>query len=375
MNRGFKIFLFAIWAFLLVWGITGVIQRLTMGHKLANYGSYVPWGLWVATKVYFVGLGVGTSLFAWAIVAFRIEKLKSVIKPSLLISIACLLGGMTIITFDLGHMFRSFEVFYRPNFKSMLAIATWLSFIYLGYVVIALLSNIHKELNEIPRTWGWLGLIIGTVFSMGINGSEFATLVSSPYWHSSLAPLLSITGDLLTGISLVLGFIALFPSSFNTAGDEPVKIMRWLSIGLVLFVLALEMSDFVVSAWYQAGESYPIINEILFGHYSALFWIIHVILGSIIPLFLLTTSSSRVPCGISGFMIAISYFALRYIHVLPGQTTERLPGIAEAYVDHRLRFSYSPSAHEWAVVAFGVALTLAVYYLGRRFLPVENKAN
>lgn len=375
MNRGLKIFLFLVWLFLLVWGATGVMQRFTMGHKLANYGSYVPWGLWVAAKVYFVGLGVGTSLFAWAVIAFKIEKLKSVIKPSLLISIACLVGGMTIITFDLGHMFRSFEVFYRPNFKSMLAIATWLSFIYLGYVAIALLANLHKDFDAIPRAWGWIGLILGAFFSMGINGSEFATLVSSPYWHSSLAPLLSITGDLLTGISLVLGFIALFPYSQNVESEEPVRIMRWLCIGFVLFVLALEMSDFVVSAWYQVGESYPIINEILFGHYSALFWVVHVIIGSIIPLFLLTTSPSRTSCGISGFMIAISYFALRYIHVLPGQTTERLPGIAEAYVDHRLRFAYSPSAHEWAVIAFGVALTLAIYYVGSRFLLIGNRAN
>ncbi len=373
MNRGIRSVLFVIWAILLAWGVSGVVQRLSMGHKLANYGSYIPWGLWVAAKVYFVGLGVGASLLAWAVLAFRIKRLESVIKPSLLISVACLIGGMAIITFDLGHMWRSVEVFYRPNLKSMLAIATWLSFIYLAYVVVALVANAARTPGAMARAWGWGGLVLGAIFSMGVNGSEFATLVSSPYWHSSLAPLLAITGDLLTGIALVLGFMAIFPISANDEGEEVIRTLRGLCIGLLVSVLALEGSHFVVAGWYQVGESYQIMNEILFGRFSVPFWLIHIVIGSVIPLFLLTTSPTRITSGISGFLIAVSYFALRYIHVLPGQTTEKLPGIAQAYVDHRLKFSYSPSGHEWAVVGFGLALTVAIYYLGCRFLPMADE--
>jgi molybdopterin-containing oxidoreductase family membrane subunit len=45
-----------IWLVLLIVGLFGVVQRFTQGHALADYGSYVPWGLWVSAYIWLIGL-------------------------------------------------------------------------------------------------------------------------------------------------------------------------------------------------------------------------------------------------------------------------------------------------------------------------------
>lgn len=370
MNKGIKTTIFIIWLILFVFGIYAVFQRLILGHKLAAYGSYVPWGLWVAAKVYFVGLGVGTSLIAWLGLAFDIKYFKSLIKLSLLLSIACIVAGLVVITFDLGHMFRTVEVFYRPNFKSMLAIATWLTVIYLVYVALAYFKVAFKK-QDLSKGWGAIGIILATIFSMLVNGSEFATLVSSPYWHSSLAPLLSISGDLLTGISFIL-FLVVFLNVEVAEKENLIRTFANIALGLLCFVFLLELSDLIVTSWYQVGETYPIIKKIVFGEYWKIFWIYHLLLGVFIPLLLLVFSTNPKVKAFAGLLISVFYFAVRYNHVLPGQTQEMLKGIAQAYIDRRLHFSYTPTFFEWEIFGFSVAVFILVFYLGTKLSQAKN---
>jgi molybdopterin-containing oxidoreductase family membrane subunit len=111
MNKPQKTILFIIWLVLMVWGLIGVFQRMTTGELSLNYGSYIPWGLWVAGKVYFVGLAVGASLLTWVIYAFNIRPLKPLARISLLVSIATMIAGLIVILFDLGHIWRLYEVY------------------------------------------------------------------------------------------------------------------------------------------------------------------------------------------------------------------------------------------------------------------------
>ncbi len=45
MTRTIKGIGWILWVALLAWGLTGVMDRFSGGRELANYGSYVPWGL------------------------------------------------------------------------------------------------------------------------------------------------------------------------------------------------------------------------------------------------------------------------------------------------------------------------------------------
>ena len=67
MEKSFKWIAWVLWIVAMIWGVFGVSQRMLHGELQVNYGSYIPWGLWVAGKVYLVGLGVGASLFVWIV--------------------------------------------------------------------------------------------------------------------------------------------------------------------------------------------------------------------------------------------------------------------------------------------------------------------
>ena len=372
MNKTQKTIVFIIWLGLALWGLYGVFQRMSHGELLVNYGSYIPWGLWVAGKIYFVGLAIGSSFLVWVIYAFDIQRLRQLVRPALLISLVTMIAGLLVISFDLGHMWRLYEVFTRPNFSSLLAIATWLSMLYLLYVVWALIREIASggKTAGSRHATGWIGIFFALMFS-GANGAEFATLVSNPYWHSALGPILSIGGALLSGVALVLAATALFPTASTTPDHETLKILSRTVVGLLLFVLLLEWSEYSVSMWYGRDESYRLMSSILFGHYWYVFWIFHMLLGSIIPLvILLWKPTGRLTAAIGGGLVALFYIAVRLNHVIPGFITPALKGLQEAYTDSRLRFEYFPSANEWAVFAFAVALVIALFYIGYRMLSI-----
>ena len=58
---GWTKLLWPVWILFVLAGLFGVYLRLTHGHNLAGYGSYVPWGLWIG--VYFVGVGISGGAF------------------------------------------------------------------------------------------------------------------------------------------------------------------------------------------------------------------------------------------------------------------------------------------------------------------------
>ncbi len=372
MNKTQKTIVFIIWLGLALWGLYGVFQRMSHGELLVNYGSYVPWGLWVAGKIYFVGLAVGSSFLVWVIYAFDIQRLRALVRPALLISLVTMIAGLLVISFDLGHMWRLYEVFTRPNFSSLLAIATWLSMLYLLYVAWALITEIASGGKTAGSRYamGWIGIFFALMFS-GANGAEFATLVSNPYWHSALGPILSIGGALLSGVALVLAATALFPTASTAPDPETLKILSRMVVGLLLFVLLLEWSEYSVAMWYGRDESYRLMSSILFGHYWYVFWIFHILLGSVAPLIvLLWKPTGRLAAAIGGGLVALFYIAVRLNHVIPGFITPAMKGLQEAYTDSRLQFEYFPSANEWAVFAFSVALVIALFYIGYRMLSI-----
>ena len=83
MKTNFKFVLFAGWAVIAVIGIGGVIERFTHGHQAAATGSYVVWGLWVSTYIYFIGLSAGSFLLSSLIYVFGMRQLERIGRLSL----------------------------------------------------------------------------------------------------------------------------------------------------------------------------------------------------------------------------------------------------------------------------------------------------
>lgn len=409
MERAIKILGFGLWAALLVWGLTGVWQRLFGGRELANYGSYVPWGLWVSSYIYFIGLSAGAFLLSSLIYVFQVESLRKIGRLALFTAALTLLMALLSIWFDLGHMWRNYEVFTRPNFTSMMAWMVWLYSAYflliltelwfelrcdlaaladrggpmgLVYRTLALgwkcpvtpeqAAACHERSVRAMRVLGLLGVPLAIAFHGGV-GALFATLSARPYWHSSLFPIMFLTGALVSGGALMLAMASM---SRVVGAEEKTQVLRALSrivLGLVAFDLILEWAEFSIPMWYGVGPEHALLKEVLFGQYWFVFWLFHILLGSAIPIALLIRKPTDPRwAGLAGVLIAVSFLSVRLNLVIPGLITPQLEGLQTAYVDQRLRFEYIPSAFEWSIVAFIVALATGLFMLGSRILPLRT---
>jgi Ni/Fe-hydrogenase subunit HybB-like protein len=394
---------------LLLWGLWGVVTRFTTGHEYANYGSYVPWGLWVSGYIYFVGLSAGAFYLSSLVYLFKIEKLAPIARPALFVSVITLVTALVCIWFDLGQMWRAWEIMVRPNFTSLMAWMVWLYTAYAVLLFVELWLEMRTDLAILAREggpWAWLhklltfgwrippdeagiqaakershrwlrilsgvGIPLAVAFHGGV-GALFAGLMARPYWHTSLYPIFFLTGALVSGGALLLAIICFTSLKHREGTAETVQLLGKVTLGLLLFDLLLEWAEISIPAWYRVGEGYEILKVVLFGEFWYVFWIFHLLLGAIIPIWLLVTRpKSRIALGTAGAMIAATFMAVRLNLVIPGQITPQLAGIQDAYVDSRLLFSYVPSMFEWSVIAFVVGLGAAVFLAGRKVLPLAG---
>ena len=409
MNKTGKTILWIIWLVLLIWGLQGVYQRFAYGHALANYGSYVPWGLHVSAYIYFIGLSAGAFLLSSLIYVFGVKSLARIGRLSLFVAATTLPMALICIWFDLGQMWRPYEVFTRPNWSSMMTWMVWLYTAYFLLIVVELwyemrcdlaswrdqggplapvyavlslgwrcpknpeeLAACHARSARVLRVLGGIGVPLAIAFHGGV-GALFATLAAKPMWHSGLFPILFLTGALVSGGALILAILALIGHDLGLHRSEIAHALtRWV-LGLLLLDLVLEWAEFSIPMWYAVGPEFDALYGVLFGQFWYVFWIFHILLGSAIPIVLLVAKpTSRVATFFAGGLIATTFLAVRLNIVIPAQLTPALKGLAEAYRDRRLDFAYMPSSYEWSVLAFVVALGIGVLYLGKRILPLTK---
>src|SRR5512145_1906097 len=74
----------ALGLILLIFGATGMAQRLTRGLASTNLTSYVPWGLWVSFYDYLVWIEVGSLLVFTGMLYLAGDKRLVKIKPLVL---------------------------------------------------------------------------------------------------------------------------------------------------------------------------------------------------------------------------------------------------------------------------------------------------
>jgi molybdopterin-containing oxidoreductase family membrane subunit len=392
-----------IWLAALVIGAVGVFQRLTEGHVPADYGSYIPWGMWVAAYVYLIGLSAGAFLLSALVYVFDVRRLEPIGKLALFTALVALIGALLIIWFDIGHMERFWYVYAYGRPTSMMA---WMVWLYTAYFVLILAElwfalrhdlarwsarsdlqgalarlltfgfrNVSAEAAAFDRRalrlLGTLGVPLAIAFHGGV-GALFASVAARPFWNGAIFPVAFIIGALASGGALLTAVIAFFWTGRGTTNHrELVAFLGRMTLGLLLFYLVLEWAEFSIGLYGQVpGESSP-YQEIISGQYWWVFWLIHIVAGSAVPISLLAIRPRSVNwVGLAGALIAASFIAVRLNVVIPGLVTPELEGLETAYVDSRLTFTYFPSLMEWLVVVFVGALMVGLFYAGYRLLPL-----
>ncbi len=383
----------------LVLGSWGVINVLLYGKHATDLGSYVPWGLWVAVYLFFLGLTAGAFLITILTYVFRV-KIFAPIGPlsafTVLVAITC---EVIIISFDLGHFSRVYRFLINPGWSSMMF---WMVVFTNAMIVIYALECyflLRKDLvawaQEEGRPGQWLyrflsfgkteftkedeeadhrrvrtlsiwSLPVGLIF-YGINGAIFAILLNRPLWNGALTPLLFIVTALLSGGALITLLTYLF-----RIDDSLVHYLGRVVRFLLVVFLFLQFVQIFVGYRTALPITRASLDIIAFGPYWWVFWVVHLLLGSAIPLYLLAAHHHNAKAvAWACFLIVITFIAVRLNFVIPDQAVYKLEGLEATFYHHRLRTTeYFPNLTEWLVSLWVFSLGMLAFLLGSRWLPV-----
>ncbi len=384
-------------------GLVGLYQRFAVGHEAANYGSYVPWGLWVAAYIYFIGLSAGAFLLSTLVYVFRVNRLEAIGKLALFTALVTLFAAMFSIWLDLGHPERAWRLLLRTNFRSVMG---WMIWFYSAYFVLLLLelwfamrrdlvkcgqgagfraalcrfltfgvrdiaSDAFQRDHKMLRLLGSIGVPLAIAFHGGV-GALFGVVGARPYWHGGLTPIMFLVGALTSGGALLTFITAIWgPDRGSRKHGELVILLGQIVLGLLLLDLLLEWAEYSITLWQAIPAESASVRLILFGPYWWVFWIVHVLLGAVVPVVLLAFRGRSIGAvATASALIAVTFLSVRLNIVIPGLAVEELEGLRQAFVGPGLDFDYFPSTMEWLFFVWNVSLAGLAFLVGYSLLPI-----
>ncbi|PJF34906.1 MAG: hypothetical protein CUN49_13285 [Candidatus Thermofonsia Clade 1 bacterium] len=364
-------------AIALLVGAVGMLDRLRLGLAPTAIGSYVPWGLWVGFYDYLVWLEVGSLLLFSGLVYLADDHTLAKLKPLVLFTgFVVLLMALMLVAMDLGHFERFWHVYVYADFGSMITWMVWLHTAYLILLSAELFLAVRRTAQKLLKALGILSLPLGLMLIL-VSGSIFGVVAARPLWNTSNLPIMFFISALAAGASLLLLLVTLFwadkqSEEFERLTQRLARIAGWMTLGgaFIAGVIAFTIL-------YQGGgnpQRAAALQLILSGPFWWSFWIVHVLLGVIVPTIIyFAFYKSRLLLSIGAALSTITFVAVTLNIVIPVLATPELEGLAEAYHHQKLSLNYVPNLNEWLVVIFIFGFGGLIYGLGLRFLPILPK--
>lgn len=374
-----RVLLWTAWTAMLILGGYGLYQRFTQGHLPAGYGSYVPWGLWIA--IYFHGVGMAGGAFFIGALGFVFEwpgfQHGKNLRLLVVLAISAIVPAFFAVWLDLGHLGRFQYIFMRPAFTSMMSFNAWM---YMAFMFIAAgcwWLSFLKDAEQKPKLTEWLKplLWLAILFSMlfpSQSGAFFGVVGAKDFWHSALLPILFLTSALTSGAAFLLFARVMTDAAggYQTTPqetEEEHKMMGKLRLFLILGISAyfiLEFAEFSIAYWNPMSHA-PALDLVLWGPYWWVFWFVHLLAGGVVPLILLARNK-RSWWTLAALLVVICFISARLNVLVPGQAVGELKGLNEAFQHPRLDYIYHATGMEYLVGLFCVALGMGVFYIGRK---------
>ena len=386
-------------------GLIGWGDRFINGHSHANYGNIVPWGLWVASYIYFIGLSAGAFLISSLVYVFNVKTYERIGRVALFTALVTLLMALLMIWPDLGHMWRAWHVLAYPNFKSPMAWMIWLYSLY-GTILCAELwfllrrdlitgaashsraARVYRFLTlgardtsdesgardlRVVRTLATIGVPVAIMFHGGV-GALFGVIAARPHWHSGLFPILFLLSALVSGGALLTFITAVFQE--GTEGRSAIVLsLGQLVMPLLLLDLLFQISELLVAFYGGIPADIAGLKLMIGGPFWWVFWVGQIGIGTLVPLYLLIsrrTKSDPALVGLAGLLVALGFLAVRLNIVVPGLAVEQIRGLSAAIASPRMTMLYAPSLTEWLLLFGVLGLGLLLFGFGERWLPKDH---
>jgi molybdopterin-containing oxidoreductase family membrane subunit len=364
---------YIVGSLLLILGLYGIGNRLLIGERDVNYGSYVVWGLWVAMYLFFAGVSTGAYMIATLDHLFNVKLFKGTGKAALWGALVTMPAALATIGMDLGHMERIWKVYLQPNFSSLLAQMVWGYTGFIFIVILSLWTIIRKPQAKWIKPLFALGLFMAIFLSGGV-GALLGVNASRSFWHIGLLPAQFPFFSLASGAAfmlIVLGWFAA-PSEHR---PQQLWILGLTTVVLSMIKLYFLWTDFSQSIYGGIPDNVNAVNAVLFGSYWWTFWLLQIGLGTLVPVIVLLQpklAKNGPWAGAMGFLILLGFAVARANIVFPALSIPELEGLSTAFQGPHLNFNYFPSLMEWSVIAGVVGAAVLAYLIGSDLLSLHT---
>lgn len=358
-------------ALVLAAGLLGAYVMEHEGHIVTGMNNEVVWGMPHVFAIFLIVVASGVLNVASMATVFGQAHYKPWARFSGLLSIAALAGGLMVLMLDLGRPERVVVAATHYNFTSVFA---WNVFLYSGmfaFVGLYLWMQMQRRFNRFARAAGIAAFVWRFVLTTG-TGLIFAFLVARQAYASALLPPLFIAMSLAWGM-------AVFVLAQAAVGGADADLQRRMGnllavfVALVLYLTAVYHLTNLYFARQTAFERFILLDG---GVYPWLFWVGYVLIGSVLPMWLLW---GRPPSA--GTLLAaavatvVGAFAALYVFIIGGQAfpLEIFPGyeVSSGFRDGEVA-PYAPSLWEVLLGVGGVAAAFLIVQIGLRlfdFVP------
>lgn len=348
------------------------------GHHVTGMSNQIVWGMPHVFAIFLIVAASGALNVASIGTVFGKPLYKPLGRLSSLLAIALLLGGLMVLVLDLGHPDRLIIAMTYYNFKSIFA---WNIILYNGFLVITIIyiwMMMERKMNKYYKPAGFVAFVWRLILTTG-TGSIFGFLVAREAYDAALLAPMFIIMSFAWGLAV---FMLVLMASYNWTGRplgeaiiNRLKNLLGVFIAAVLyFVLVYHLTNLYMTGRHGI-ERFLLLDG---GIYTSLFWIVQIILGSLLPLVMIyhpAISKSRAAIGTACALVIIGGLAQMYVILIGGQAypLEMFPGyeVTSSFFDGVVA-TYKPSIWEITLGVGGVAVALLVVTIGvrvLRFLP------
>lgn len=371
-SLGFYALVAGLGAFILA-ALGGVYFMEHNGHHVTGMNNHIVWGLPHVFALFLIVAASGALNIASIASVFNKKIYKPLSRLSGLVALALLAGGLMVLVLDLGRPDRLIVAMTEYNFGSIFA---WNIILYNGFFLIVgiyLWMMFERRMNKYSRKVGIAAFIWRLILTTG-TGSIFGFLVARQAYDAVIMAPMFIVMSFAFGLAFfVLVLMASYKWTERPLGDAIVNRLSNLLgvfVAAVLYFVAVYHLGNLYLAENSGVENFVLMDG---GIYTQLFWYGQIILGSLIPLALIyspSTKGNRSMLGLASVLVILGGIAQLYVIIVGGQAypMELFPGkeILEGYGAIAL---YTPTLAELMLGLGGIAVALIAIIFLVKVLP------
>ncbi len=373
---------FILLGFFVLLGFACSLYMEHEGHYVTGMNNQIVWGLPHIFAVLLIVIASGVLNIASISSVFDKKLYKPLAPLSALLAVAFLIAGLIVLVLDLGKPDRLIVAMTTYNFKS---IFSWNIFLYSGFAVVLIAymwTMLDREVNKYSKYIGTFAFGWRIILTTG-TGSIFGFLVAREAYATAILAPLFIVMSLLYGTAvyfLILKIISKFHETYIS--DEILMNLRRLTIMFLFANLYFLFLYHITNMYIAKHLDYEIFILLDGGVYTFAFWIGQLLVGIIVPIFLINSQriSKELSLIVSSVLILLGSFVAMYVIIIAGQAypLNIFPDhviIESSFYDNTVH-AYIPSIYELGLGLGGVALALIIVLIGVanfKFLPTIIK--